>query len=194
MKRLLQNLTPARIAIACIVFLIALGGTSYAALTRGSSEHSKELASDGQTRPRAAGQATAAANERRLRQSPSVARQEAARAQARAKARAHARVRKAVHKQRPRRRPISESTSRAPRKARSVRPVSTSQPTRAHRSRPTDQARAARKPCRRRAPATPRAKRSDNPALVPMCKPRPTQPLPPPPPPPPPPPQPGDDR
>jgi hypothetical protein len=194
MKRLLQHLTATRIALTCIVVLVALGGASYAALTRASGVSSKELGSDstGQTRARGAGQATAAANERRLGQSRSVARQEAARAQARAKARAHAKVRKAVHKQRPRRRPISESTSRAPRKARSVRPVSTSQPTRAHRTRPTDQARAPRKPCRRRAPAKPGAKRSDHPAPVPMCKRRPTQP--PPPPPPPPPPQVGDDR
>lgn len=191
MNRLLQSLTPARVAIACIVFAVALGGTSYAALTRGSS--SNDVAPSATSPNRSGAAASAVAVEQRLERSRHAA--EPARAKARAKARAHAKVKKAVHEQRSPRLPVASTASRVARpKARSEKPVASSHPTRVRKARRADQARVAGKRCRR-TPATPSAKRSDNPAPVRTCKSRPNQPPPPPaPPPPPPPPQIGDDR
>jgi hypothetical protein len=190
MKRLLQNLTPARVAIACIVFVVALGGTSYAALTRGSSSSSNDVAHSATSPNRSGAAASAVAVEQRLERSRHAVRPEPAKA--RAKARVHVKVRKAGHEQRVRPHPVAATASRVARpKPRSVKPVASSQPTRVRKARRADQARAAGKRCRRK-PATPVAKRSDNPAPVRTCKSRPNQP--PPPPPPPPPPQIGDDR
>jgi hypothetical protein len=187
MKRLLESLTPARVALGAMVCVAALGGAAYAALSSsGSSEASRSAVSG----MRSGGAATPVAVEQHRKTSRHAARPKVE--QARAKVRRYVKVRKVVEKKPSRRHPVAARDSSTLSKARVAKPsVSTPLP-RVRKARRTDRSHVTAKQCRRAAPLP---KRSDQPAPVRTCKPRSNQPTPPTPPPPAPPtPQPGDDR